>query len=41
MLQRVSEADPVAGIYFLGYLVLQKQSVVSGHHTILEVGCLI
>jgi hypothetical protein len=40
MLQQVSEANPVAGIQFLEYLVLQKRSAVSGHHTILEVGCL-
>ena len=31
MLQQVSEANPVAGIQFLEYLVLQKRSVVSGH----------
>ena len=36
MLQQVPEANPVAVIQ---YLVLQKRSVVSGHHTIFGVGC--
>jgi hypothetical protein len=40
MLRRVSEASLVAGIHFLEHLVLQKRSAVSGHHTILGVGCL-
>jgi hypothetical protein len=40
MLRQVSEANLVAGIHFLGYLFLQKRSAVSGHHTILGVGCL-
>jgi vacuolar protein sorting-associated protein 3 len=39
-LQQVSEANLIAGIHFLEHLVLQKRSAVSGHYTILGVGCL-
>jgi hypothetical protein len=38
--QQVSEANLIAGIHFSEYLVLQKRSAVSSHHTIFRVGCL-